>query len=71
MKNRRGSRGFLRIFFVLTLFGVMSFLAMLSSPDWANIRGVDIWRLIGTGMCFGGAIFSFAAYFHGRRFFVD
>jgi hypothetical protein len=71
MKNRRGSRGFLRIFFVLTLFGVMSFLAIRSSPDWANIRGIDIWRLIGTGMCFGGAIFSFAAYFHGRRFFED
>jgi len=71
MKNRRGSRGFLRIFFVLTFLGVMGFLAIRSNPAWANIRGVDIWRLIGTGMCFGGAIFSFAAYFHGRRFFED
>jgi len=68
MKNRRGSRGFLRIFFLLTLFGVMSFLTIGSSPDWANIRGVDIWRLIGTGMCFGGAIFSIAAYYYGSRF---
>ena len=44
-------RGFLRIFFLLIFFGVMNFLAMLSSPAWANIRGVDIVRLIGTGMC--------------------
>ena len=64
-------RGFLRIFFVLTVFGVMNLLHMLSSPAWANIRGVDIWRLIGTGMCWGGAIFCLGAYFHGRRFFED
>ena len=68
MKNRRS---WLFTFFVLTFFGVMSFLAILSSPAWANIRGVDVLRLIGTGMCFGGAIFSFAAYFHGRRFTED
>jgi len=59
--------GFLRIFFVLTLFGVMNFLHILSSPVWANIRGVDVLRLIGTGMCFGGAMVSLGAYFHGRR----
>ena len=55
MNNRRR---FPRIFFVLSLFGVMNLLAMLSSPAWANIRGVDVVRLIGTGMCFGGAIVS-------------
>ena len=60
-------RRFPRIFFVLTIFGAMNFLAMLSSPAWANIRGVDVVRLIGTGMCFGGAIISFAAYFPDRR----
>ena len=65
MNNRRR---FLRIFFVLTVFGVMSLLAMPSRPALANIRGVDVVRLIGTGMCFGGAIFSFVAYFRGRRF---
>jgi hypothetical protein len=64
MNNRRR---FPRIFFVLTFFGVMNLLAMLSSPAWTNIRGVDIVRLIGTGMCFGGAIVSFGAYFRGRR----
>ena len=60
-------RRFLIIFFVLTFFGVMSLLAIISSPAWAYIRGVDVWRLIGTGMCWGGAIVSFVAYFRGRR----
>jgi len=60
-------RGFLRIFFMLAVFGVMSFLGMLSRPSFANIRAVDVVRLIGTGMCFGGAMVSLGAYFHGRR----
>ena len=64
-------RTFLRIFFVLTAFGVMSLLAMLSRSALANIRGVDVVHLIGTGMCFGGAIFCFGAYFFGRRFLED
>ena len=55
-----------RIFFLLTFFGVLSLLAMISSSAWANMRGVDIVRLIGTGMCFGGAIVSLGAYFRGR-----
>ena len=64
-------RGFLRTFLLLTVFGVMSFLGAQSSPGWANIRGVDVVHLIGTGMCFGGAIFCLAAYFFGRRFLED
>lgn len=68
MKNRRS---WLFTFLVLIFFGIMSFLAILSSPAWANIRGVYALRLIGTGMCFGGAIFSFAAYIYGRRFTED
>jgi len=64
MINRRR---FTRVFFVLTFFGVMNLLAMLSSPAWANIRWVDAVRLIGTGMCFGGAIFSYVAYYLDRR----
>ncbi len=55
-----------RIFFLLTFFGVLNLLAMISSSAWANMRGVDIVRLIGTGMCFGGAIVSLGAYFRGR-----
>jgi hypothetical protein len=64
MNNRRR---FPRIFFLLTFFGVMNLLAMLSSPAWTNIRGVDIVRLIGTGMCFGAAIVSFAVYFRDLK----
>ncbi len=60
-------RMFLRIFFVLTAFGVVSFLTMLSRHALMNIRGVDVVHLIGTGMCFGGAIVSIVAYFRGRR----
>lgn len=55
-----------RIFFLLTFFGVLNLLVMISSSAWANMRGVDIVRLIGTGMCFGGAIVSLGAYFRGR-----
>jgi hypothetical protein len=64
MNNRRR---FPRIVFVLAFFGIMNLLAMLSSPAWANIRGVDIVRLIGTGMCFGGALVAYVAYFRDRR----
>jgi hypothetical protein len=64
MNNRHR---FPRISFVLTFFGVMNVLHMLGSPAWANIRGVDVVRLIGTGMCFGGAIVSFVAYFRDHR----
>lgn len=64
MNNRRR---FTRIFFLLTFFGVMNLLAMLSSPAWANIRVVDIVRLIGTGMCFGGAIVSLVVYYRDLK----
>ena len=60
-------RTFLRIFFVLTAFGLLSLLAMLSRSAFAHIRGVDALPLIGSGMWFGGAIASLAAYFRGRR----
>jgi hypothetical protein len=63
--NKR--RRFPRIFFLLTFFGLMNLLAILSSPAWTNIRAVDIVRLIGTGMCFGGAIVSFAVYFRDLK----
>ena len=61
------SREFLYIFFVLTFFGIMNFLAVQSSPAWANIRGVDVVRTISIGLNFGGAIVSLVAYFRGRR----
>ena len=65
------SRGFLRISLLFTAFGVVSLLSILSRSTLPKIRGVDVVHLIGTGMCFGFAIFSFAAYFHGDRFMKD
>lgn len=55
-----------RIFFVLILFGLMNLLHMIGSPAWETIRTVDAVRLIGTGMCFGGAIIAFVAYFRDQ-----
>jgi hypothetical protein len=55
-------RKYIRIFFVLCAFGVISFLGMLSRPSLASIRAVDIVHLIGTGMCFGGAIIALITY---------
>ena len=60
-------RRFPRIFFVLTVFGIMHLLAMLDRPSVANSRGVDFVRLIGTGMMFGAAIVCLVQYFVDRR----
>jgi hypothetical protein len=56
-----------RIFFVLLAFGVMSLFSMLSRPSLANIRAVDVVHLIGSGMCFGGAIVALAIHLRGSR----
>jgi hypothetical protein len=56
-----------RIALVVTFFGVLNLLAMISSPAWANIRVVATVRLIGTGMCFGVAIVSFAVYYRHQK----
>ena len=66
-QSMNNQRRFLIIFFVLTFFGIMSLLAIISSPSFENIRGVDVVRLIGTGMCWGGATVSIVTYFRGRR----
>ena len=63
----RERRMYLRIFFILTVFGALNLLTMLNRPALVNIRGVDIVHLIGTGMCFGGAIFSLVAYLYGGK----
>ena len=55
-------RGFLRTFFVLAAFGLLSLLAMLGRPSLADVRAVDIVHLIGTGMCLGGAIVALVAH---------
>lgn len=53
---------FVRISFILSTFGVVSLLSMLTRPSLASIRAVDIVHLIGTGMCFGGAIVAIVVY---------
>ena len=55
-------RRYLRIFFVLCAFGVMSFFGMVTRPSLASIRAVDMVHLIGTGMCFGAAITALVTY---------
>jgi hypothetical protein len=62
MKNRRT---FLRVFFVLAAFGVISLLALLSRLSVISIRAVDFVHITGTGLCFGGAIIALVAYFRG------
>lgn len=60
-------RAFVRVFFVLASFGVLSLLTMFARPTLAAVRAVDIVHLIGTGMCFGGAIVAYVAYRRGVR----
>ena len=64
-------RIFLRIFFVCTTGGLWALLGMLSNGAFANVRGKDIFRLVGLGMFLGGAIFYLMAYFRGRRYTED
>lgn len=60
-------RALLRISFVLAAFGTVSLMAMLSRSSLSSIRPVDLVHLIGTGMCFGGAIVAFVAYHRGKH----
>ena len=62
----REPRAFVRVFFVLVSFGVLSLLVMLTRPSIATIRPVDVVHLIGTGMCFGGAIVALVAHRRGN-----
>jgi hypothetical protein len=62
-KPMNGTPTFLRMSFVLIAFGLISLLAMIGRPSVADIRAVDVVHLIGTGMCFGGAIVAVVAHF--------
>ena len=55
------------IFFVLCAFGLVSLLGMLGRPSLASIRAVDVVHLIGTGMCFGGAIVVLVMYLRSKQ----
>ena len=60
-------RAFVRVFYVLASFGLLSLFTMFMRPTLASVRAVDVVHLIGTGMCFGGAIVALVAYRRGVR----
>jgi hypothetical protein len=60
-------RGFLGMSVILVVFGATSLFRMLGKPSFAAIRPVDVVQLIGTGMCFGGAIVGLVSSFRGHR----
>jgi uncharacterized membrane protein YcaP (DUF421 family) len=49
---------FTRVFFVLLVFGLVSFFNLLGRHSLDTMRAVDIVQLLGVGMCFGAAIFA-------------
>jgi hypothetical protein len=59
-------RRFVRIFLVLLVFGLASFIRMLGKPSFETIRTVDVVQLVGTGMCFGAAIVSLVLFLRSR-----
>jgi len=56
-------RRLLNVFFVCGAFALVSLLSLLGWPSIANIRTVDIVRLIATGMCLGAALVALALFF--------
>jgi len=51
---------------ICALFGAMSLLSMASKGRLEAIRGVDVVRLIGIGMCFGAALAGLVAILRKR-----
>jgi hypothetical protein len=56
-------RRLLHVSFVCGAFALLSLLGLLGWPSIANIRTVDIVRLIATGMCLGAALVTLALFF--------
>ncbi len=52
MKNRRK----IWVALFVALMGLIAFYNEASSPRFADIRGIDVVRLLAAGMCFGAAI---------------
>jgi hypothetical protein len=46
--------------------GLVALSSVASSPGFAAYRTVDVVRLVGSGMCFGAALFALVAFFRGR-----
>jgi hypothetical protein len=64
---RRQSRRQLAPFWVPLLFGLLSLFNMIGKPSFAAIRGVDVVRLIATGMCFGVALATLVVFLRRPR----
>jgi hypothetical protein len=52
MKNRRK----IAVALFVALMGLIAFYNEASSPRFADIRGIDVVRLLAAGMCFGAAV---------------
>ncbi len=60
-------RRLVRISVILAVFGLGSVVGMLGKPSFEMIRPVDAVHLIGTGMCFGGAIVALVLFLRSPR----
>jgi hypothetical protein len=57
----------IRAFAIPAVFGTVSLVRMLGKPTFETIRTVDAVQLIGTGMCFGAAIFALVLFLRSPR----
>ena len=55
-------RVLLRVFFIVGAFALLSLLGLLGWPSVANMRTVDIVRLIATEMCLGAALVALGLF---------
>jgi hypothetical protein len=67
MAGRRQTGAKILIPLFIAFLGLAPLLNVVSSPQFATFRGVDIVRLIASGMCFGAALTALAIFFVGRR----
>lgn len=64
MSNRvNGPKIFVPLF--IGFMGVAALFNAASSPGFAAFRGVDVVRLLASGMCFGAAIASLGIFWTG------
>jgi hypothetical protein len=52
---------------ITALFGAVSLMNMALSGRLEAVRAVDVVQLIGTGMCFGAAIFGIVTILRKRQ----
>ncbi len=54
--------------FALVAIGAVGLMNVVERPQFEMVRTVDVVQLIGTGMCFGAALFLLMAFARGSRF---